>query len=122
MTVADRREYSKKYRERNFSWLSLRGRQYYRKNKAQLDAKHNRRYQELKIWLAEYKVQVGCVDCGYKDNPAALEFDHIDGHKPKKGGLTLMSLKSAMEEIKKCEVRCSNCHSIRHFNSRLESK
>lgn len=56
-----------------------------------------------------------CIDCGYKDI-RALEFDHVRGSK--KSGVKNMcghtaSIKSIKDEIKKCEVRCCNCHRIK---------
>lgn len=54
-----------------------------------------------------------CVDCGEKD-PTVLEFDHVRGVKRRSvsewvftGGC---SLKTLIEEMKKCEIRCANCH------------
>jgi len=54
-----------------------------------------------------------CVDCGEKD-PIVLDFDHI---KPDKKFKTVANMfpghyswKSVLSEIKKCEIRCANCH------------
>jgi len=57
-----------------------------------------------------------CVDCG-ESNPIVLDFDHID--KTNKKSLTFLtrsmcSLKTLEKEINKCEVRCANCHRIKH--------
>lgn len=61
------------------------------------------------IW--EYLENNPCVDCG-ESNPIVLEFDHID---PKNkisniSELIKYSVSKITKEIKKCEVRCANCH------------
>ena len=61
------------------------------------------------------KIERGCKDCGLKD-PRCLDFDHLPGYT-KKNTITALSnmglsIKSLMEEINKCEVRCANCHRI----------
>lgn len=58
------------------------------------------------------KMARGCVDCGFKDHPAALDFDHVRGVKL----LNVSAAKSIAQadaEIAKCEVRCANCHRIK---------
>lgn len=54
-----------------------------------------------------------CVDCGYSDI-RALEFDHVRGNKIKEISTMICcySLTKIIEEIKKCDVRCANCHRI----------
>ena len=50
---------------------------------------HARRQERNRLWIAKFykerrtaldtiKTQSGCVDCGYNEHPAALQFDHID--------------------------------------------
>lgn len=56
-----------------------------------------------------------CVKCGF-DNPAALEFHHKNPDE-KSFGIGNVANKawfSIVEEIKKCELLCSNCHMIEH--------
>ena len=53
-----------------------------------------------------------CVDCG-ESNPIVLDFDHVHGDKSHNisdmvnGSYAISSIK---DEIRKCEIRCSNCH------------
>lgn len=65
--------------------------------------------------IRHFKMQEGCVDCGYNENPHALTFDHVRGEK--KFGVTdsvgNRSWESILSEIDKCEVRCFNCHMIK---------
>ena len=57
----------------------------------------------------------GCKDCGYSDHAQALQFDHIDDNKKASVSNLIRSdysWKTILEEIKKCEVRCANCHAV----------
>ncbi len=64
---------------------------------------------EMKLWVMEYKLARGCIDCGYKKNSAALHFDHITGDKSCNVSLA-KGLEKAKAEVTKCVVRCANCH------------
>ena len=80
----------------------------------------NDRAKKIRQWLWNYKLEHGCIDCGYKTHHAALHFDHIKGNKT----LNVCSAKSisqAEQEIIKCVIRCANCHSIQSFN-RLQDR
>jgi len=69
--------------------------------------------------LNEYKTTYGCRDCGYDENPAAMDFDHVTGVKlfTVSSGVT-RSWEILLAEIEKCEVVCANCHRIRTDNRR----
>lgn len=60
----------------------------------------------------EYLLTHPCVDCGEAD-PIVLEFDHRD-RATKNHTISQMIHKfgweKILEEIEKCDVRCSNCH------------
>ncbi len=56
-----------------------------------------------------------CVDCGLTDI-RCLDFDHIEAKEFDVSKLIGYSLKRLEKEISKCEVRCSNCHRIKHWN------
>ena len=62
--------------------------------------------------VAEYLLTHPCVDCGQTDI-IVLEFDHVAGDKIDTITM-LMQRNSSWEkisnEIKKCVVRCANCH------------
>lgn len=67
------------------------------------------------------KVERGCADCGYREHPAALEFDHRPGEEKSFNigeKMGCYSLTRIMEEIAKCEVVCANCHAIRTVERR----
>ena len=62
--------------------------------------------------IVEFLSDKSCVDCRESRIPA-LQFDHI---KDKKGCISNMldrSLESIQLEIKKCEIRCANCHAVK---------
>lgn len=65
--------------------------------------------------IQELKVQYGCIDCGYREHPAALDFDHVRGSK--RGSVSVLatgcSWNTILDEIKKCVVRCAVCHRIK---------
>jgi len=68
--------------------------------------------QRKREFLWEYKKTHPCVDCS-ESNPIVLQFDHVRGDKHM--NITEMSsgghsLRKLQEEIKKCVVRCANCH------------
>ena len=62
---------------------------------------------------AIWKLERGCVDCGYNTIPEALEFDHIADDKVNAVAILVNShapIESIIEEMEKCEVVCANCH------------
>ena len=68
---------------------------------------------ELREKVYKYLEENPCVDCGEKDI-VVLDFDHIE---PSKKAGTVYSIlgnstrwEPVLEEIKKCQVRCANCH------------
>ena len=73
--------------------------------------------------MTRYKRAKGCADCGMR-NPVCLEFDHVSGDKIS-AVATMVSNKASWRkiktEIRKCDVRCSNCHRIRHHSLALEA-
>lgn len=65
--------------------------------------------------LDAYKVEHGCVDCGYNENPWGLEFDHRPGTNKLFSVGTVGSRcdKVIWDEVAKCDVVCGTCHNIR---------
>ena len=79
------------------------------KAKRQMKQYYTRR-KKIRKYLAKHP----CVDCGNR-NPVVLIFDHIRDKK----SFTIssswpMKWAEVKKEIAKCEVRCRNCHAIRH--------
>lgn len=61
-------------------------------------------------FILNYLSTHACVDCGETD-PIVLEFDHT-GNKEFDISFLIRdhSIDKLKKEIKKCEIRCSNCH------------
>jgi hypothetical protein len=92
---------------KDWGFDSLRG---YQMNKRE---KEKMRADEKRAALAAYKIEKGCVDCGYNDNADALEFDHLHGKQGKTVASMMYNSWSVIwAEVDKCEVRCANCHAI----------
>lgn len=79
-------------------------------------------YREAVEFLHEYKLKHGCVDCGYKAHPEALDFDHLPGAVKSFtiGSAVRKSKDELLAEIAKCEVVCANCHRVRTRRRMLE--
>jgi hypothetical protein len=80
--------------------------------RAKINRQANERARRIRDWLDAYKVEKGCTDCGYNDNPAALDFDHVNGDK-RMNVCNAKSIAQAEREIPLCVVRCANCHRIK---------
>lgn len=87
---------------------------HYKNNKAYYVNKASQNTEKYKQIIRELKEKTPCTDCGKKYPYYIMDFDHV---KNKEFSIaTLMSagrLKVALEEIKKCEIVCSNCHRAR---------
>jgi hypothetical protein len=65
---------------------------------------------ERTIYLIRFFEVHPCVDCGEAD-PVVLEFDHLRDKSFSIGQvLTRKRWQVILDEIKKCEVVCANCH------------
>jgi len=72
----------------------------------------------------EYLSSHPCVDCGQSD-PLVLDYDHITGTKARDVSQMIQApvkWQKIAEEIKKCAVRCANCHRRRTFKDTLKSR
>ncbi len=70
---------------------------------------------ENRLKIIEYLGENPCVDCGEGDF-RVLEFDHVRGDKRQPVSIlhsNALSWRTLFKEIKKCEVRCANCHKRR---------
>jgi hypothetical protein len=102
-------EYRKKY------WAEVwypKNRERHIANNKELNRKRRLQIQAL---TDKIKLERGCADCGYNADPIALDFDHLANKlfsiaRAKAKGLSDARI---LEEIKKCDVVCSNCHRIR---------
>lgn len=58
-----------------------------------------------------------CVDCGVKYPPVVFDFDHKDPNEKsfKISGKAIYRWREIKKELDKCELRCANCHRLRHY-------
>ena len=72
--------------------------------------------EKLNDFIIKHLLNNPCVDCGEKDI-RTLQFDHISPIEKKYNISDMVqnhvSESKIVEEIKKCEVRCANCHAKR---------
>ena len=96
------------------------------KNKGLLRDKRLNRFFEL------YTNKKGCNDCGIIGPRPIYEFNHIDGstiatrksedsrHISIYYGAYGLKLKQWFKQIRRCEIICSNCHSIKSHNMKVK--
>ena len=89
-------------------------------------------------WLRKYKQFKGCENCGYNENPLALDFAHIDQmtkhpdmvNAPRGNGINRLytkirvnrvsnraAIRTLFKEIRLCKILCKNCHVIETYNN-----
>ena len=82
-----------------------------------------KRWAERQQFIAEYKLEKGCMDCGYRLHPHALDFDHREGvDKCFEVSHYSGRVQNLLPEIEKCDVVCANCHRIRTHNRRSKQR
>lgn len=79
------------------------------------------RRREHRDKLTEIKLGRGCIDCGFKAYAQALQFDHREPQEKKFviAHCLLYSWETILEEVAKCDVRCSICHTKRHSGPKV---
>ena len=91
-------------------------------SKGNLRIQETRRRLRCRIFTLKYLLKHPCVDCG-ETNPVVLDFDHRVFKEHDVARLISKGrLKQLKEEVEKCEVRCANCHRIRHGVDGYKSK
>jgi len=65
---------------------------------------------------------IPCADCGVQYHSCAMDFHHRDPSKKEyhMGRAIGRRAEVVLKEIAKCDVLCSNCHRMRHFNERRD--
>lgn len=110
------RDKGRKFRAKHLERLRLNARERYRSD-IEKSREYARKLQAAKYkFVADIKMACGCIDCGFKEHSAALQFDHLPQFEKKFNigpAIRSRSKQAVMDEIAKCEVRCSNCHAIK---------
>lgn len=115
--IAQRRREVKLARESDPLWIIKEAERKRAKERLRRAEKYGPVYAEMN----RIKLESGCVDCGYREHPTALQFDHVRGKKIADVS-SFVVLKDALTEISKCEVRCANCHSIKTWKWKQKLK
>jgi len=108
-----RRAYNKAYQKKHYA----ENKEYYKKKALE----HNKSQRAWnRSFVSRVKGILGCFDCG-ESNPIILEFDHVRGAKS--GNIADMvnnayGIDAIKKEIRKCRVRCANCHRIKTHERR----
>jgi hypothetical protein len=132
-------EYRRAYRARSPNDSRAYNRAYYQSHRAEIRAQQKKYYDTNWMFEREYqyariqkrrdfvnslKLEMGCVDCGYHQNPVVLEFDHRPGTVKMFdiGHGVGLSADRLLDEMAKCDVRCANCHRIKTHERREAKK
>jgi len=110
MAFKDDEERRVYFREYNKGW--------YQRHRERILERRKKRHQEIIEWFRRYKSTLSCIDCG-ENHPACLHFHHRKDEDKKFTIASVVSransLRQIINEIKKCDVLCANCHAIRHW-------
>lgn len=66
-----------------------------------------------KMWLEDFKREVGCQICGERE-PCALQLHHVDPLEKDREVSQCRTWKGLFAEIRKCLMLCANCHCKTH--------
>ena len=107
-------------------------RTYYKANREACIEREREGYQIIRSLMLAAKDKP-CVDCGVQLPAECMEFDHVRGVKEftlgnwRTGAATskrppgVSRIEVIRSEIAKCDIRCPNCHTLRHYNNKQAS-
>ena len=102
--------YDKVWRVQNADKCKDISKRYYQNHREEVIDRKNRRRDANHQFIDQYLLAHPCVDCGVSDL-VVLQFDHIRGVKiDQVSDMMLCTRQKIEQEIKKCDVRCANCH------------
>lgn len=94
--------------------------EYFKANREKESVARKKHQKVMAVWYREILSMCWCKDCG-EDDIRVLCYDHVRGKK--KDNVSNMiyrnSKETVLKEVAKCEVRCLNCHAVRHHINRL---
>jgi hypothetical protein len=91
---------------------------WYERNKKEVSRRVRDRRTTRRQYVRDYKLNNSiCTDCGISYPPHMLDFDHLFNKRFTISGKGVkdFGLDAIIEEIKKCEIVCSNCHRHRTY-------
>lgn len=97
---------------------------HYIHRKEYYNEKRKRNSKKNRNWLNEYKLDKECVKCG-NNHPAVLDFHHRDSDT-KEFAISNMTIRGfgkqrVLSEIDKCDILCSNCHRVYHWEEKFNA-
>lgn len=100
----------------NLKWQRKYQKEWYFKNRERIVAKNRIREAKILEDFRKYKEENPCTDCGKKYHYSVMDWDHLYDKKFSIAYLMRQgATKKLEEELKKCELVCSNCHRLRSF-------
>lgn len=92
--------------------------EHYRRNADRIKDRNRSYKASIRSWMRDLKSSLVCQRCG-ADHPAVLDFHHVDGKEFSISEAVCLgfSIETIKQEIDKCEVLCSNCHRIEHWDN-----
>ena len=92
-------------------------RKYYLKNRKEVISRSRQTRDQLHALITELKKGKSCVDCKVPYPPYVMDFDHLDestkdievSQIPQYYGYE-KGKEKILEEVKKCDLVCANCH------------
>jgi hypothetical protein len=101
-------------------------REYYReRGSAARIARRRAAIDAARAWMVGLKTGVPCADCGALFPVFVMHWDHLPGFQ-KSGDISSMvgsrTRAAVLEELKKCELVCANCHVMRTVDPKRRRK
>ena len=96
-------------------------RSHYRNNKRQYLDRNVRSYMKRRELVRQLK-SCPCADCGVQYPYYVMDFDHREGETKEYqlNRIDRMTTRAILNEIKKCDVVCANCHRVRTYKRRTK--
>lgn len=91
-------------------------RYYAERGKAARLARKRAHVNAARTWMNSLKEGLPCADCGQTFPPYVMHWDHLPGHVKRDDiGSMVGSMRrdAILDELKKCELVCANCHVMR---------
>ena len=94
-------------------------REAYRNDSDKYKERQNRRRRRAHAYVWAIKKRSKCIKCG-QDHPITLDFHHRNPAEKEVTATQMIANKYSNNridiELLKCDILCSNCHRIEHYN------
>lgn len=117
----NRPEYWKRHYQKNKKRKDEQAKEWARNHPSLSSAIKKRNY--LKTYGAVISLKKKCVDCKRDYAPYQLDFDHVGKKTSHVASMIARKVSpiKVLDEVKRCEVVCANCHRARtHLRSQIE--